>query len=132
MENQNTQNQKIITDPEKLKKKIKNAGTVGIIIGLSIIFLSLIMLAMNYEDASILDLSFNIILGIFYLFVGYKIKKNPTSCKKVLQVTMWVTVIYVLLVLLAYGGVGLTLLLYVWILYDSLKFFKRLEVNKNQ
>ena len=138
MVNTRNENQKIITNTEKLKKKIRHSGTIGIILGVIIIvsaFLFITVLALGVENFAIniiIGLAINIIIGVIYIVAGLKIRKNPTSCARELKFTFWYSIaliVFELVLRRGTGRIGLSLLLiiYIWMLKDSIKFLKRLS-----
>ena len=127
MDNTQKKDQKIITDPEKLKKQIRRSGTIGIILGIIVIVLTIP--AMTILELGIENLIINSIIGVIYIVTGLKIRKNPTSCAKELKFTFWYSIVLAVLgfVLSGGGNPGLLLIIYIWMLKDSMKFQKRLN-----
>lgn len=127
MENKQQKDKKIITDPEKLKKQIRRSGTIGMILG--IIVIALTFPAMTILELGIENLVISGVIGIIYIVLGLKIRKNPTSCAKELKFTFWYSIVLAVLGFVLSGGSnpGLLLLIYIWILKDSMKFQKRLN-----
>ncbi len=119
--------QKIITDPEKLKKQIRRSGTIGIILGIIVIVLT--FLAMAILELGIENLIINSVIGVIYIVFGLKIRKNPTSCAKELKFTFCYSIVLAVLGFVLSGGAnpGWLLIIYIWILKDSMKFQKRLN-----
>jgi len=60
--------------------------------------------------------------------LNIKIRKNPTTCAKELKFLFWYSIVLAVLSFTLSGGgnPGLLLIIYIWILGDSMKFQKRL------
>ncbi len=122
----------IITDPQKLINQINRSGTVGIILGVLLIVIGLLLMVVSKSDTAVGAMVIYCFIGITYVILGFIIRNNPTGSKKVLQFTFWFSVVLAVIGLISSGKApGILILLYIWILNDSIKFLKRLSAMQN-
>jgi hypothetical protein len=124
MNSSQPQGGQIITDPQKLTNQIKRSGIVGIIFGVLLIVIGLLEVIIS-QDIGALILYF--ILGAIYIILGLTIRMKPQVSKTVIIITLGYSVILGLLSVVEGKAPGIFLLLYIWMLTDSLKFVKRLN-----
>lgn len=114
---------------EELKKLLKNCGTWGIVFGILMAVLSVIM-NVFFIRFSMEDVIVNLIIAIFFVVFGIKIRKNHQNvikAKKQIKIIFWLSIFWVVVAFVGGGGPGFIIsLLYLWDVWHCLNYYKKL------